>query len=231
MATHYHIGPLQLDADAQVLIHEGAAVALGAHAVAVLTVLVSRANEYAEKSAILDAAWPGRVVEEANLAVQISALRRALARVGGADWIETLARRGYRFVGPVAEFAPRSVAPAPADRKRTDLPELLTSFVGRERELAEIKQQLATVRLLTLTGMGGIGKTRLAQQVAAEMLDAYRDGVWFELGDQRAIAIVLNNLGMVAGYYRNDYSAARSLHEEALLIRRELGDRSGSPAR
>ncbi len=179
MGTHYKIGPLHLDPDAQVLTQEGAAVALGARAVAVLTVLVSRANEYVEKSAILDAAWPGLVVEEANLAVQISAIRRALARVGGGGWIETLARRGYRFVGPVAEIAGRSVAPALADRKRTNLPELLTSFVGRERELAEIKQHLPTLRLLTLTGMGGIGKTRLAHQAAAEMLDAYRDGVWF----------------------------------------------------
>jgi hypothetical protein len=50
--THFNIGPLQLDADAQALIHEGAAVALGARAVAVLTVLVSRANEYVETSAL-----------------------------------------------------------------------------------------------------------------------------------------------------------------------------------
>ena len=59
-------------------------MALGARAVAVLAVLVSRANEYVQKSAILDAAWPGLVVEEANLAVQISAIRRALARVPAA---------------------------------------------------------------------------------------------------------------------------------------------------
>jgi DNA-binding winged-HTH domains len=113
MGTRYNIGPLQLDPEARVLTQEGAAVALGARAVAVLTVLVSRANEYVEKSAILDAAWPGLVVEEANLAVQISAIRRALALVGGGGWIETLARRGYRFVGPVAEIAGRSAAPAP----------------------------------------------------------------------------------------------------------------------
>ena len=48
MGTQYHIGPLRLDVDAQVLIHDGAAVALGARAVAVLTVLVSRANEFVE---------------------------------------------------------------------------------------------------------------------------------------------------------------------------------------
>ena len=180
MSTLYKLGPLQLDPEARVLTHEGVAVALGARAVAVLAALVSRANEYVPKSAILDAAWPGVVVEEANLAVQISAIRRVLARVpGGEGWIETLARRGYRFVGPVAAVAGRSVARVVADRKRNNLPALLTSFVGRERELAELKQLLPTIRLLTLTGAGGIGKTRLAQQAAAEMLDAYRDGVWF----------------------------------------------------
>jgi len=179
VGTHYHIGPLRLDVDAQVLIHDGAAVALGARAVAVLSVLVSRANEFVEKSAILNVAWPGVVVEEVNLAVQISAIRRALAPFGGGGWIETLARRGYRFIGPVAEMARPEAAPVPAERPRTNLPELLTSFVGRERELAEIREQLPTLRLLTLTGAGGIGKTRLAQQAAIEMLDGYRDGVWF----------------------------------------------------
>jgi non-specific serine/threonine protein kinase len=180
MRKLYEIGPLQLDPEARVLTHAGAAVQLGARGVAVLIALVSRANEYVQKSALLDAAWPGLVVEEANLAVQISAIRRALALVpGGEGWIETLARRGYRFVGPVREIAGRSAAPLLANRKRTNLPESLTSFVGRERELAEIKQRLPTTRLMTLTGIGGLGKTRLAQQAAAEMLDAYRDGVWF----------------------------------------------------
>jgi predicted ATPase/DNA-binding winged helix-turn-helix (wHTH) protein len=170
---------MRLDVDAQVLIHDGAAVALGPRAVAVLTVLVRHANEFVDKSAMLDAAWPGVVVEEANLAVQISSIRRALARVGGGGWIETLARRGYRFTGPVSEVAGRSGAPAPAERERTNLPELLTSFVGRQRELAEIREHLPTTRLLTLTGTGGIGKTRLAHQAAVATLDLYRDGVWF----------------------------------------------------
>jgi predicted ATPase/DNA-binding winged helix-turn-helix (wHTH) protein len=199
MKTLYNIGPMQLDPEARVLTHGGEAVALGVRAVAVLAALVSRANEYVQKSAILDAAWPGLVVEEANLAVQISAIRRALARVpGGEGWIETLARRGYRFVGPVAAIAGRSAAPVAADRKRSNLPELLTSFVGRERELAELKQLLPTTRLLTLTGTGGIGKTRLAQQAAAEMLDAYRGGVWFvDLAALRDPALVPSALAQV----------------------------------
>ncbi|MEO8752958.1 MAG: tetratricopeptide repeat protein [Casimicrobiaceae bacterium] len=181
MSRHFDIGPLRLDPEAHVLTEGDVPVALGARGVAVLTALVSRAPEYVSKASILDAAWPGLVVEEANIAVQISSIRRALARApGGEAWIETLARRGYRFVGPVTVHAGRAAEPAVLlDRTRTNLPQVLSSFVGRAREIAEIKRLLPTTRSLTLTGTGGIGKTRLALQAAAEVLDAYRDGVWF----------------------------------------------------
>lgn len=59
-----------------------------------------------------------------------------------------------------------------------NLPLQLSSFIGREREIAEIKRLLSTTRLLTLTGPGGAGKTRLALQVAAEILEDFKDGVW-----------------------------------------------------
>jgi predicted ATPase/class 3 adenylate cyclase len=59
-----------------------------------------------------------------------------------------------------------------------NLPQQLTSFVGRERELVEVTKLLGHSRLLTLLGVGGIGKTRLSLQVSAEMLDEFHDGVW-----------------------------------------------------
>jgi predicted ATPase/DNA-binding winged helix-turn-helix (wHTH) protein len=195
----YEIGQFRLDAEAAVLTQAGVPVALGSRAVAVLTTLVERSNEYVQKGAIMDAAWPGVVVEESNLAVQISAIRRVLSQApGGERWIETLARRGYRFVGPVIE--------RPGDRqvssrhKRTNLPEPLTSFIGRERELVEIKRLLPGKRLLTLVGIGGIGKTRLALQVAAEVTDAYRDGVWLvELGSISDPLLVPTSVAQVLG--------------------------------
>ncbi|MBN2147485.1 MAG: tetratricopeptide repeat protein [Anaerolineales bacterium] len=61
---------------------------------------------------------------------------------------------------------------------RHNLPQQLTSFVGREKEIAEVKQLLGTTQLLTLTGPGGTGKTRLSLQVAADLLDRFSDGVW-----------------------------------------------------
>ena len=60
-----------------------------------------------------------------------------------------------------------------------NLPQPLTSFVGRERELAELRQQLESTRLLTLTGAGGCGKTRLAIQAASEVLERFPDGAWW----------------------------------------------------
>lgn len=60
-----------------------------------------------------------------------------------------------------------------------NLPQQVTSFIGRERELTEAKALLAGARLLTLLGVGGIGKTRLSLQMAAEVADAYPDGLWF----------------------------------------------------
>ncbi len=69
--------------------------------------------------------------------------------------------------------------PAPfARRPSHNLPAQVTSFIGRDREIAEITQALPHTRLLTLTGSGGCGKTRLALQVAAPLVESYAEGVW-----------------------------------------------------
>jgi len=203
MHTVYDLGPFRLDTKARVLTHDGVATPLGARGVAVLAALVSHAGEYIERSVIVDAAWPGAVVEEANLTVQISAIRRVLARAPqGKHWIETLTRRGYRFVGPVSQScakpstgsppttrdgahlpAPSPPPGVPAARPTTNIPARISSFVGRAREIEQVKSLLARNRLVTLIGMGGVGKTRVALQVAAEVIERYPEGVWLiELG-------------------------------------------------
>src|SRR5262249_2199568 len=76
--------------------------------------------------------------------------------------------------GGRADFPPlRSL-----DHLPNNLPVQLTTFVGREPEMAEVGRLLGTSRLLTVTGAGGAGKTRLALQVAADLLEQYPDGVW-----------------------------------------------------
>ena len=81
-----------------------------------------------------------------------------------------------------------------------NLPIQLTSFVGREQEIADVRRLLATTRLLTLTGSGGTGKTRLSLQVAAEVLGQFPDGVWFvELAPLADPAFVPQSVASVLG--------------------------------
>src|SRR5262249_54927071 len=81
-----------------------------------------------------------------------------------------------------------------------NLPRLLTSFVGREREIADVKRQLGRARLLTLTGPGGTGKTRLSLQVATDLLADFPDGVWLvELAPIADPALAPQALAMVLG--------------------------------
>ena len=94
MRTYYAIGPFRLEPDARVLTRDGVATALGSPGVGVLTGLVTRAGEHVEKSVIFEAAWPGLVVEEANVTVRISRYDACFRRCRKKRWIETLAGRG-----------------------------------------------------------------------------------------------------------------------------------------
>ncbi|HXQ35301.1 MAG TPA: BTAD domain-containing putative transcriptional regulator, partial [Anaerolineales bacterium] len=98
-----------------------------------------------------------------------------------------------------------SVSTVPVKEKhkeppKTNLPIPLTSFIGREREIEEVKQLLSTTRLLTLTGTGGIGKTRLAIQAAKDLATSYKDGVcWVELAPLIDEALVPQAVVQVLG--------------------------------
>jgi predicted ATPase/class 3 adenylate cyclase len=100
--------------------------------------------------------------------------------------------------GERTEFPPiRSL-----DRRPNNLPTQLTSFVGREQPLAEAEALLGTTRLLTLTGPGGTGKTRLSLQLAANVAERYPDGIWFvalePVRDPGLVAAtILTTLGLV----------------------------------
>jgi TolB-like protein len=103
MAASYNFGPFRLDAEAEALFRGTEPVALGRRGVALLRALVERPGALISKDTLIEAAWPGLAVEQSNLTVQIAALRRLLTETpGGEHRIDTLPRRGYRFVGPVA---------------------------------------------------------------------------------------------------------------------------------
>ena len=113
----------------------------------------------------------------------------------------------------------------PARRDVSSLPTELTSFVGRRGEVAEVKRLLAHSRLVTLTGVGGIGKTRLALRTAAGLARAYNDGVWLVQLDQlrdealvaQAVAGVLG-LGSRTGFSPTTALAGYVADRELLLV-------------
>ena len=104
---------------------------------------------------------------------------------------------------------------APVRHGAGNLPAELTSFVGRRGELTEVRRLLAGSRLVTLTGVGGVGKTRLAVQAAAGLARAFRDGVWLVRLDQlREEALVAQAVAGALGLQdRAGYAPAAALAE------------------
>jgi non-specific serine/threonine protein kinase len=117
-----------------------------------------------------------------------------------------------------------SAAKRPADRRSANVPIPLTSFIGREEEIAEIRRQLFTSRLLTLTGAGGSGKTRLAIRMANEVLSEFSDGLrWVELSTLVDQSLVPQAVAKVLGVRETpnqtlSETLANSLRPRELLL-------------
>ena len=201
------------------LLAEGEPLALGGRAFDVLLALAQRAGQLVTKNELLDQVWPGLVVEEHNIAAQISLLRKVL----GNALIATVPGRGYRFIAKVNErpvqdrrastsantdqIAPADqIIPTPqlpsqqapaAAKLITNLPAVLTALIGRETELAELAALVGAHPLVTVIGPGGMGKTLLVQQLLDTQQAAYEHGVcWVDLaglsdGDAVPSAIAL----------------------------------------
>jgi len=172
MAPAYRFASFELRPKQRQLLADGHPVALGDRAFDVLLALVERGGQLVTKDELLALVWPNLVVEENNLQVQVSTLRKVL----GVGAIATVAGRGYRLT---LEIEPASESSSPPVAKRHNLPQLLTSFIGHEEDLDEYAILLGETRLLTLTGIGGCGKTRLAIELAERALSSFPDGVCY----------------------------------------------------
>ena len=169
----YRFGQFELQPHERRLLAAGTPVALAPRAFNLLVALVEREGGLATKEQLLAQVWPGMIVEENALHAQISTLRKVL----GADAIATVAGAGYRFA--LALTKPEAASESTTEAApRHNLARQLTSFIGREQQIAELKALLERTQLLTLSGMGGCGKTRLAMELAYQVSGAYADGVW-----------------------------------------------------
>lgn len=108
--SFYEFGPFRLDPALPLLLRDGEPVQLPPKALETLVVLVERAGRVVRRQELIEAVWPDTVVEENNLSVNVSALRKALGDgEEGEKYIETVPRRGYRFIAPVRDVPVESV--------------------------------------------------------------------------------------------------------------------------
>jgi TolB-like protein len=117
--SRFAFGPFVLDSDAGTLLRNGDPVAASHRGLKLLAALVARSGEILTKAELMDAAWPGTAVEEGNLTVQIAQLRKLLGRPGddGGEWIATVPRVGYRFLGAVEQSRDVKRKPLPLPGK------------------------------------------------------------------------------------------------------------------
>ena len=186
-------GRFELRPSERVLLAEGTPVVLGARAFDLLVALTERPGSLIMKDDLLSTVWQGLVVEENNLQVQVSTLRKIL----GQNALATIPGRGYRFnlavaianSGPAAlADSPRGAASDAASDTRTsqmrgNLPARTPRLFGRSEDLDAIVALLREHPMVTITGPGGIGKTQIAHaaalRIANEHSDDYRDGFWW----------------------------------------------------
>jgi predicted ATPase/DNA-binding winged helix-turn-helix (wHTH) protein len=204
MADAYRFGAVEVRAAARQVLVDGKPVAIGARALDLLLALIERRGRLVAKAELLDTVWPGVIVEESNVQVQVSGLRRLL----GPDVIATIPGRGYRFTAVVEgerqapAALPARVQPSPPDG----------ALLGREAEKSQLMALLDAHRVVNVTGAGGIGKTRLARECAAERVNRHADGApWVDLASLRSADAIPAAIAHAAGVHLGDASGGASL--------------------
>ncbi len=155
----YSFGSFTFDVPQLTLSRDGQPVKLGGRAANLLAVLAAAGGDLVSRDRLLDAVWPGQVIDDSVVRVHLSGLRKAL---GDQGLVANEAGRGYRLALPVLRQI--QIEPA-ADRP---VPRPLVTLLGRDDIVATLLAELPERRFLTLVGPGGIGKTAIAVAVAAE---------------------------------------------------------------
>lgn len=155
----------------RILLHRGKPVKISARAFDVLVALVSAQGQVVSKDRLVTQVWGNEIVEENNLQAQISAIRRVLGN--DRHLLTTEFGAGYRF-----DLLPsHQVVSSEHSRKSPVVFPFLTSILGRDQAVQEVCALIRQHPLVTITGLGGVGKTRLAWEVVNFVRAKYPDGV------------------------------------------------------
>ena len=220
-------GPFRLIPAERRLERDGVPVAIGDRALMILLTLVEQAGQVVGKRELIARTWPGTIVEEGNLRFQMLALRRALGDAqAGARYISTVPGRGYCFVAPIQR--PNMVETVGLGQQAVDwtsrLPPRLARMVGREDNVAGIREKLLSDRFVSIVGPGGIGKTTVAVAVGHALLESFDGAVCFvDLSPLSDPALVPGALAAALGLraFADDPTAsilAALPHERMLIV-------------
>lgn len=234
----FEFGPFRLECAERRLLRQGAAIVLTPRVLDLLVTLVERSTHLVSKEELLQKVWPDRFVEEANLSVTISALRRAIGdgQQGSEKYIETIPRVGYRFIAPVREVAGMA-ASEQAIHSIAVLP-LSSLSVGRAQDYfvegmtEELITQLAKISRLRVTSRTSVmhfkGTRKTVPEIARELgVDAVVEGAVARDGKRVRISAQLidarTDLHLWAQSYENNLSDVLRLQERvALAIANEI---------
>src|SRR5690606_12438612 len=192
----------------------GVVVKLGSRSLDILIVLVGRAGDVLSRRELIARGWAGLVVDEANLRVNISNLRKSLGEgKDGARYVVNLPGRGYSFVAPVTRERSESSSPAAESTPSLDprfnnppptstpehfLAERLGRLVGRDTSVALLTQMLTEHRFVVLIGPGRMDKTSVALSVVHTMFDAFSGAVYYvDLASVTASSLVAATIASV----------------------------------
>jgi predicted ATPase/DNA-binding winged helix-turn-helix (wHTH) protein len=195
-------GPFRLHVGQRRLEKDGNPIQLGGRALDLLVALVERAGTVVSKNELLAKVWPGIIVDEGSLRVQIASLRKALGDgEAGARYLATVSGQGYCFVARLSHPNDQEQSSIGATSEPAhNLPARPMRMVGRDQTVRDISAKLRSQRFVTVVGPGGVGKTTVAVSIGHELLEEFAGSVRFlDFGTVHDPALVPNVVASALG--------------------------------